>query len=214
MVSGSTAGDTVSGDGNGPSTTKARLPGPERRRQLLAVSRSILARNGYHETTMTEIAEAAGVTKPVLYQHFQSKRDLYRTVLVDIGERLRAAVIDAASSADSPRLQAESGMRAYAKFVEEDGDGFDLLFSGTNRQDREWAEITSATERSLAEAIAALIDVPAIGSQRRLVLAHGILGSAESMMRVARAGDLVHSQDQLVRDITALTWAGLRGLEA
>ncbi len=191
-----------------------RLPAAERRQQLLSVSRSVLARKGYHGTTMADIAEAAGVTKPVLYQHFTSKRDLYRTVLEDIGARLEERIVDGASAATTPRNRAEAGIRAYAKFVEEDDDGFQLLFSGTNRQDEEWAAITSAVERSLAQALALLIDVPSIDGTRRQVLAHGIIGLAESMMRYAKTDkDLAYSQDELVRDISALTWGGLRGLD-
>ncbi|MGI9595692.1 MAG: TetR/AcrR family transcriptional regulator [Acidimicrobiales bacterium] len=194
---------------------KGRLPGPQRRRQILSVARAVLAQNGYHGTTMSDIAEAAGVTKPVLYQHFASKRELYRTVLEDIGARLEASVVEAASAASSPRTRAEAGIRAYAKFVEEDEDGFELLFNGTNRQDDEWSTIIEAVERSLAQAVASMIDVPAISGQRRQILAHGIIGLAESMMRFARADDdLVYSHDELVRDLTELTWSGLRGLEA
>lgn len=192
----------------------SRLPGPERKRQLLSVARSVLARNGYHSTTMTDIADGAGVTKPVLYQHFNSKRDLYRTVLEDIGARLEAVIVESASAASTPRDRAEAGIRAYAKFVEEDSDGFELLFSGTNREDPEWAVITQAVEQSLAHAVASLIDVPAISGKRRQILAHGIIGLAESMMRYAKADpEMVYSQDQLAQDITALTWSGLRGLE-
>ncbi|MEM7323216.1 MAG: TetR/AcrR family transcriptional regulator [Actinomycetota bacterium] len=192
----------------------SRLPAAERRRQLLSVARAVLAQNGYHSTTMTDIANGAGVTKPVLYQHFKSKRDLYRTVLEDIGARLEAAIVESVSAASAPRDRAEAGIRAYAKFVEEDADGFDLLFSGTNRQDAEWAAITRTVEQSLAHAIASMIDVPAISGQRREILAHGIIGLAESMMRFAKAEpDMVYNQDQLARDITALTWSGLRGLE-
>ena len=192
-----------------------RLPGPQRRQQVLTVARSVLAKKGYHGTTMTDIAEAAGVTKPVLYQHFTSKRDLYRTVLQDIGARLEASVVEAASAAASPRLRAEAGIRAYARFVEEDDDGFQLLFSGMNRQDEEWAVITTAVERSLAHAVASLIDVPTIDSRRRQILAHGIIGLAESMMRYAKTDDgVAYSDDQLVQDITDLTWSGLRGLDS
>lgn len=194
---------------------KGRLPAPQRRQQLLSVARSVLARRGYHGTTMTDIAEAAGVTKPVLYQHFTSKRDLYRTVLEDIGARLEASIVEGASAATSPRHRAEAGIRAYAKFVEEDEDGFELLFSGTNRQDEEWAAITSTVERSLAQAVASLIDVPKIDAKRRQVLAHGIIGLAESMMRYAKQDKaLEYSQDELVHDITSLTWGGLRGLDS
>lgn len=191
-----------------------RLPGPERRRQLLSVARSVLSENGYHGTTMTDIAGAAGVTKPVLYQHFTSKRELYRTVLEDTGTRLGAAVVERASAASSPRQRAEAGIRAYAKFVAEDPDGFKLLFSGTNREDPEWSSIITGVEQSLAQSVAALIDVPGIDGPRRQALAHGIIGLAESMMRNAKSNpDLAYSEEQLVLDITALLWAGLRGLE-
>ena len=201
---------------------RGRLPGPERRAQVLAVARRVLADRGFHGTTMTDIAEAAGVTKPVLYQHFSSKRDLYRTVLEDIGARLETAVIESAVAAPTPRARAEAGIAAFARFVEEDHDGFRLLFDGTNRPDEEWAVITRVAERSLANAVAALIDVPTADVQRRQVLAHGIIGLAESMMRQAKAAETAHSpdgagayaQDQLVRDITALAWAGLRGIES
>ena len=69
-----------------------RMPAAKRREQLLRVARHVLANRGYYETTMAEIADSAGVTKPVLYQHFESKRDLYAAVLHDIGARLREAV--------------------------------------------------------------------------------------------------------------------------
>lgn len=196
------------------STGRSRLPGPERRAQVLAVARSVLSRNGFHGTTMTDIAEAAGVTKPVLYQHFSSKRELYRTVLTDIGARLESAVVDSARAAPTPRARAEAGMAAFASFVDEDYDGFRLLFDGSNRHDTEWAPIIRAVERSLANAVAALIDVPSIDARRRQLLAHGIIGLAESMMRYARSDeDLTYSPDQLVRDITDLAWAGLRGID-
>ncbi len=193
----------------------ARLPGPERKRQLLAVARRVLAKNGYHETTMSEIAAAAGVTKPVLYQHYRSKRDLYRTVLEDVGARLESTVIEAAVDTNSPRERAEAGIRAYAEFVEEDLDGFRLLFSGANRQDPEWAALTSSVERSLARAIASLIDVPAIAPIRRQTMAYGVMGLAEAMMRYAKSGEAGHyPTERLSADITNLLWAGLRGIEA
>ncbi len=193
----------------------ARLPGPERKRQLLAVARQVLAKNDYHETTMSEIAAAAGVTKPVLYQHYRSKRDLYRTVLEDVGARLESTVIEAAVDTNSPRERAEAGIRAYAEFVEEDLDGFRLLFSGANRQDPEWAALTSSVERSLARAIASLIDVPAIAPIRRQTMAYGVMGLAEAMMRYAKSGEAGHyPTERLSADITNLLWAGLRGIEA
>ncbi|MDH3295514.1 MAG: TetR/AcrR family transcriptional regulator, partial [Acidimicrobiia bacterium] len=174
----------------------------------------VLAKNGFHQTTMSEIAAAAGVTKPVLYQHYRSKRDLYRSVLEDIGARLESTVVDAAVDSSSPRQRAEHGIRAYAEFVEDDPDGFRLLFSGANRQDPEWASLTSSVERSLAQAIAALIDVPSIEPVRRQAMAYGVMGLAEAMMRYAKSGEAgPYSTERLAADITNLLWAGLRGID-
>lgn len=191
-----------------------RLPGPERKRQLLAVARRVLAGNGYHETTMAEIAAAAGVTKPVLYQHYRSKRDLYRSVLEDIGQRLQMAVTVAAASTDQPRHKVELGMAAYAQFVEDDPDGFRLLFNGANRQDDEWAELTAQVERSLAQAIAAFIDVPNLTAERRQAMAYGVIGAAEAMTRFGQANHPDgYPIDRLADDISSLVWAGLRGID-
>ena len=80
----------------------ARLPAARRRRQLLDVALELFAAHGYHATSMNDIAEAAGVTKPVLYQHFRSKRELYLELLEDVGGRLRDSIGKATSEATSP----------------------------------------------------------------------------------------------------------------
>ena len=82
-----------------PSTAPVRLPAAKRREQLLEVARCVLAQRGFYATTMAEIADSAGVTKPVLYQHFASKRDLYSAVLNDVGNRLQR---QRAQFADTP----------------------------------------------------------------------------------------------------------------
>ena len=79
--------------GRGP-----RLPAAERRRQLLDVALEAFAANGFHVTSMDDIAEAAGVTKPVLYQHFRSKRALYLELLDDVGARLMEAITKATAT--------------------------------------------------------------------------------------------------------------------
>ena len=69
-----------------------RLPAAARREQLLAVALEVFARQGFHGTSMNDVADAAGVTKPVLYQHFRSKRELYLALLEEVGSRLRDAI--------------------------------------------------------------------------------------------------------------------------
>lgn len=191
----------------------ARLPGPERRRQLLWAARVAFARSGFHETSMNDVAAVAGVTKPVVYQRFDSKRALYREVLDDIGERLQASVIQTAARATTPREQVEAGFAAYIDFVQEDPDGFKLLFSGASREDDEWAEVAQEVERSLAEGIAGLLTVEGVSLEHRRALAHGVVGMAEGMVRhwQAEASESLEPSD-LLRDLTTLAWVGLRGL--
>ncbi len=193
----------------------ARLPGHERRRQILETARHTFARNGFHDTSMNDIATEAGVTKPVVYQRFTSKRDLYRAVLEDVGDRLQSDVIAAAARAETPREQVEAGFRAYVEFVQRDPEGFRLIFSSSSRDDEEWAEIAISVERSVAESIAQLIDVDGMSHDHRLALAHGVVGMAEGMVRFWRADDRHELEpNDLLRDLTTLAWVGLRGIEA
>lgn len=191
----------------------ARLPGPERRKQLLEAARMAFARSGFHETSMNDVAAVAGVTKPVVYQRFDSKRALYREVLEDIGVRLQAEVIQSAAEATTPREQVEAGFSAYIEFVQRDPDGFKLLFSGASREDDEWAQISRDVERSIAAGIAELLAVDGMSLQHRLALAYGVVGMAEGMVRHWQGEtDSGLEPTDLLRDLTTLAWVGLRGL--
>src|SRR3954468_18513351 len=117
-----------------------RLPAPRRRRQLLDVALTVFAERGYHPTSMNDLAEAAGVTKPVLYQHFRSKRALYLELLEDVGGRLRDAIGKAVSEAPPPREQVHAGFHAYFHFVEAQQPAFQLLFGGGARREEAFAQ--------------------------------------------------------------------------
>ena len=196
----------------GESRSGSRLPGPERRRQLLQAARFAFARGGFHETSMNDVAAVAGVTKPVVYQRFDSNRALYREVLEDIGERLQAEVIQTAARSTTPREQVEAGFSAYIEFVQHDPDGFRLLFSGASREDAEWAEISQRVEQSIAESIADLLAVEGMPIEHRRALAFGVVGMAEGMVRHWQEGSAELEPDDLLRDLTTLAWVGLRGL--
>jgi AcrR family transcriptional regulator len=161
---------------------------------------------------MNDIAEAAGVTKPVLYQHFRSKRALYLELLEDVGERLRDTIAKAAATAGGPREQVVAGMHAYFRFVNEHEDAFQLLFGGGTRRDVEFADAVRAVERSIAEIIAELIDVAGLDPERRLLLAHGIVGLAEGASRHWLVDGAEGDPDTLAEQVALLAWAGLRGI--
>lgn len=190
-----------------------RLPAPRRRRQLLTVALRVFAERGYHPTSMNDLAEAAGVTKPVLYQHFRSKRALYLELLEDVGEQLRDAIDKATTEAGTPREQVHAGFRAYFEFVARQQLAFQLLFGGGARRDEEFADAVRHVEVSIADSIAALIVVDGLDEDRRRLLAHGIVGLAEGTSRHWLANGMNGSADVLAEQVAALAWAGLRGVQ-
>ncbi len=88
-----------------------RLAPDERRRQLLDVACIEFAERGFYATSMEDLASAAGVTKPVFYQHFASKRSLFVAVLEDVGGRLMAELTAATASVETGRGARCGGVR-------------------------------------------------------------------------------------------------------
>jgi AcrR family transcriptional regulator len=188
-----------------------RLPAAARREQLLIVALEVFARQGFHGTAMNDVAVAAGVTKPVLYQHFQSKRQLYRALLDEVGRRLQETIEKAGTEAGGPRAQVERGFLAYFRWVKEDADAFQLLFGSGARRDEEFAETVRAFEVAIADAIAPLIQAD-IDAEHQRILAHGLVGLAEGTSRrlLALGGDF--DPERVARQVAELAWAGLRGV--
>ncbi|GIU84133.1 MAG: TetR family transcriptional regulator [Acidimicrobiales bacterium] len=171
------------------------------------------ARKGYHRTAVADIAEAAGVTKPVLYQHFPSKEQLFLEVLRDIAGKLEEAILDATSRAVGPRQQVEQGFRAFFRFVAERPSRFGILFSEATREIEAFRREVEGIEAALSEAIARLIVVEGIDDERRRLLAYGIVGMAEVTCRRWIAGEFAPSDAEgLAAQLADLAWRGLRGL--
>jgi AcrR family transcriptional regulator len=193
-----------------------RLPADQRRQQLLDVAREVFARRGFHATSMDDIAEAAGVTKPVLYQHFPSKRALYGELLTDTGEQLLRALTTATRDIESGRERVKQGFLAYFRFVRDRRASFRLLFSASMRTDPEFARVVENVVRAAADVISELIEIPASDEHRR-VLANALVGMAESVGRQTfdepGAGTAVDAEE-LARWIFELAWFGLRGVRA
>lgn len=188
-----------------------RLPAHERRRQLLDRALGVFASEGFHATSMNDVAEAAGVTKPVLYQHFHSKRQLYLELLEDVGTRLGDRIAGATAAAGSPRQQVEAGFVAYFRFVQEDRSAYQLLFGGGSRRDAEFSDAVRRVEEHLAASVAALIDAD-IDPDHRRTLAFGLVGMAEGVSRLWVTEHLDFDPDVLARQVADLAWAGLRGI--
>jgi AcrR family transcriptional regulator len=190
----------------------ARLPAARRRRQLLEVALAVFGEQGFHPASMNDVAEAAGVTKPVLYQHFRSKRDLYREVLTDVGGQLLDAITKATTAARSPHEQVELGFAAYFRFVADNEAAFRVLFGGGTRRDEEFAAQVAKVEEAIADAIAALIDVEGLPATERRQLAHGLVGLAEGTSRMWMADGAEEAPEDVARLMADLAWRGLRGI--
>ncbi|MCB0964787.1 MAG: TetR/AcrR family transcriptional regulator [Acidimicrobiales bacterium] len=191
-----------------------RLPAAERRQQLLEVALETFAAKGFGETSMNEVAVAAGVTKPVLYQHFASKKALYHELVDEMGSRLEQAIFEAVAVAEGPRQQVEAGFRAYFRWAIGQGDAFRVLFSDRNRADVELAGAIDRVEAMVADRVASLIAIEGLSPDERQVLAYGVIGIAEATSRqwlqlgLGAGTDAEAFADQVAR----LAWSGLRGI--
>lgn len=112
--------------GNPGNDVRRRMSGPERRRQLLDVGRGAFAERGLDGTSMEEIASRAGVSKPVVYEHFGTKDGLYREVVAEEMERLERVIAESISKGRS-RARIERAVVGLLEYVEEHTDGFTIL---------------------------------------------------------------------------------------
>lgn len=193
------------------STTASRLSADARREQLLEVAIDAFAKSGYHSTSMNDVAAAAGVTKPVLYQHFDSKRALYIALLDDVGDRITSAVLEATKNTDSGKETTRLGFVAYFTWVAEHPREFQLLFGSNDRTDVEFTAMTRKLESSLAEAIAPLITA-GIDAQHQRTLALGLIALAIGVSQHLIAEGNRFKPETIAEQVFQFAWAGLRSV--
>jgi|DEB0MinimDraft_10_1074344.scaffolds.fasta_scaffold01489_11 AcrR family transcriptional regulator len=188
-----------------------RLPASERRAQLIETSISVFSAQGYTATTMDAIAEEAGVTKPVLYQHFESKHELFLTLMTDIGERLTDQVVASVLKATTPYERVSFGIKSFFSFMADHTEDFQLVFGEGFRAENDFLEIVERFENLMAEAIANLTDIPDRSLEARLLMARGVVGMVEATGKywLLNPGGL--DLNEVTEYATDLVWLGLRG---
>jgi AcrR family transcriptional regulator len=131
------------------------MPAAKRRQVILAAAEEVFARGGYHGVSLDEIAQAAGVSKALIYEHFESKRDLHASLLQDhvaeIFRRLQANAETAATGEDRLR----GGVDAFLSFVEEHREAWRALFR--DAADPEVADLVDRIQDQATGVIAALM---------------------------------------------------------
>jgi AcrR family transcriptional regulator len=139
-----------------PPATKRRLKGPERRAIIDCAAAEILARRGYDAASLEEIAEAAGISRTVIYDHYPSKRDLHIALCRKHGAELLRFMAER-TPAEAPSLvRLRAGINAVFEFIENDPYAWRLMFR-ESATDPDVAAAGQDMQRQTTEAIAALV---------------------------------------------------------
>ncbi|HEX2705801.1 MAG TPA: TetR/AcrR family transcriptional regulator [Candidatus Lustribacter sp.] len=134
-----------------------RLPRSARRAQLLEAAQAAFVEFGYHAAAMDDIADRAGVSKPVLYQHFPSKLELYLALLDQQSSELLQLVRDALAATGDNKARVMATVAAYYEFVSRDGAPFRLIFESDLTSEPAVSERLEQVSLSCADALATVI---------------------------------------------------------
>ncbi len=189
----------------------ARLPRSARRVQLLSAAQEVFVEHGYHAAAMDEIADRAGVSKPVLYQHFPGKLELYLAILDLHNAELLAGVKAAMDATDDNRARVAATISAYFEFVDREDAPFRLVFESDLTNDVGVRERVDLVEKTISHAIADIITEDAGLARPEAEL----LGVAMAGMAQVSARYWLQSQRRIPREAAAdliaqLSWRGIR----
>ena len=190
----------------------SRLPRGARRLQLLQAAQDVFVAQGFHAAAMDDIADRAGVSKPVLYQHFPGKRELYLALLEEHVGQLVDKVNEALAATDDNAQRVQGAVTAYFEFIGAEGEAFRLVFESDLRNDPDVRGIVDRGTEMCVEATAEVIAADTgADKERALLLAAGLTGLMETSARwwLPRKGTV--SRDEAVSLMTSLAWRGISG---
>ncbi len=188
-----------------------RLPKAQRREQLMETARAVFVVQGYHSAGMDEIAEQAGVSKPLLYQHFPSKLDLYLAILDSGIEHLLDASDASLKNITDNKQRVNATIRSYVEFVDDPASAYRLVFESDLTNEPEVRERMVHLDREVIRRIAAVIkeDTGLSESQAEL-LGAGLHGLAQ-VASTAWLGNPDVSREEAVELLSSLAWKGISG---
>ena len=193
-----------------PTRAGARLPRGERREQLLEAASEIYVDRGFHAAGMDEIAERAGVSKPVLYQHFTSKLDLYLAVLQLHGDILVAGVRQALRTTTDNRQRLRAAIQAFFDFIEDDSQGYRLIFENDNVADPQVsAQVKSAIEACTDAVFDLISEDSGLDPHRARMIAVGLVGISVDCARYWLDAERPISKTDAVEGTVQFAWGGL-----
>jgi AcrR family transcriptional regulator len=189
-----------------------RLPRHERRRQLLDAALEVFVAQGYHAAAMDEIAERAGVSKPVLYQHFPGKLELYLALLDESVDALTDTVRAALASTTDNKQRVSATFTAFFDFVGSTGQAFRLVFESDLRNERAVRERLDSTMRVCAEMVSEIIREDAgVGDDEAHLLGIGLVGMAQVSATYWLGTKGMIPKDAAEELMARLAWRGISG---
>ena len=190
----------------------ARLPRDERRAQLLVAALEVFTAAGYHSAAMDEIADRANVSKPVLYQHFPSKLELYLAVLDLHIDSLVFAIQKAIASNRENSSRVAGTVEAYFGFIDSEGEAFRLLFESDMNLEPQVRERLNRMTYDCAAAVSAVISIDTgLGKEESMMLAVGIIGTVQTTARHWLDRDGKIDRQRATELVMNLIWRGISG---
>jgi AcrR family transcriptional regulator len=190
-----------------PAPRPQRLTAEARRASLLASAKALFAERGYSATSIDDVALAAGVTKPVVYDHFASKRELYFALMQQLRDQLLESADQDLSAEATPRQRLARAIENFFMQVKQDPAIVELLFA----QPRHEPELMQEWERLQAEAVGQLKPLVRALAPRLTawqvkvavqLLHHGLNATAQAWPRTV-------SPREMAALVTDLLWRGL-----
>jgi AcrR family transcriptional regulator len=189
-----------------------RLPREERRAQLLEAAREVFTTHGYHAAAMDDIAAAAGVSKPVLYQHFPGKLELYLALLDQAVDGMVAVINDALASTSDNKARVHATVAAYYDFVAGSDQVYRLVFESDLTSEAGVRARVDAGLTQCADVVTAVIAEDAKLSEHEAhLLAVGLIGLAQVSARSWLSTDSGVPRDTAIELVSSLAWRGIRG---
>ncbi|OBG79995.1 TetR family transcriptional regulator [Mycobacterium sp. NS-7484] len=195
---------------NGGGRRGNRLPRDERRGQLLASASEVFVERGYHAAGMDEIAERAGVSKPVLYQHFSSKLELYLAVLQRHVDNLVSGVRQALRTTTDNRQRLRAAVEAFFDFIEHDSQGYRLIFENDYVSEPQVAAQVKVATEACTDAVFDLISRDSgLEAHRARMIAVGLVAISVDSARYWLTNDRPIDRNTAVDGTVQFAWGGL-----
>lgn len=188
------------------------MPRKARRAQLLDAALEVFVAQGYHAAAMDDIAERAGVSKPVLYQHFPGKLELYLALLDTSCTTIIDNCRDALSSTEDNKLRVAATIAMFYDYVAAESGAFRLVFESDLTSEPAVRDHVERVTQQCAEMIAEVIheDTKLPGEASNL-LAVSLVGMAQVSARYWLTDSSSITRDDAANLIAGLAWRGIRG---